>query len=68
MWKIPRLEKGDKIRLLQDIPIKSGTIILKEGSEFTVTDVGVRYRLPFISPEGITHEIQLQPKTYEKVA
>lgn len=67
MWKIPSVEIGDKVRLLEEVSLKNGKLELKTGDEFSVTDVGARYGLPFISPEGLTHEIQLNPRTYEKV-
>lgn len=67
MWKIPSVAIGDKVRMLEDVSLKNGELELKVGEEFSVTDVGTRYGLPFISPEGLTHEIQLSPRTYEKV-
>lgn len=67
MWTIPKLEVGNQVELIEDVQIKNNTITLEKGSIYKVTDVGTRYGLPFISPEGITHEIQLQPKTYQKV-
>lgn len=54
---------GQKVVLLKDVTYRGG--VLKEGSVHPVTDVGTRYGLPFITPEGFSQERQLQFGDYE---
>lgn len=65
-WRIPHIEIGDNVRLLKDVSCLNG-INLLEGSIHEVKDYGTRYGLPFIHVESLGHDIQLQPRTYEKV-
>lgn len=70
-WTIPQIEKGDRVMLLKDLTVKvhnpdTPDRVFPKGTVLSVTDVGQRYRLPFVSPEGVGHEVQLQPRTYDK--
>lgn len=65
-WRIPNVVKGDNIVLIKDIPF-SNKLVLKKDEIFAVSDIGIRYGLPFIYVEELGHELQLQPRSYKKL-